>query len=43
MVHTFAFGEEVYIDSTGMGDSLFEGMFSIFPIVIISIMASAIK
>jgi len=39
MVHTFAFGEEVYIDSTGMGDSLFEGMFSIFPIVIISIIA----
>lgn len=39
MVHTFAFGEEVYNDSTGMGDSLFEGMFSIFPIVIISIIA----
>lgn len=37
MVHTFAFGEEVYIDSTGMGDSFFEGMFGIFPIVIISI------
>ena len=39
MVNTFAFGEEVYIDSTGMGDSLFTGMFSIFPIVMISIIA----
>lgn len=39
MVNTFAFGEEVYIDSTGMGDSLFAGMFSIFPIFIIGILA----
>ncbi|WP_029596275.1 hypothetical protein [Exiguobacterium chiriqhucha] len=37
MVHTFAFGEEVYIDSTGMGDSMFDEMFSIFPIFIIGI------
>ncbi|WP_214823478.1 hypothetical protein [Exiguobacterium sp. s28] len=32
MVHTFAFGEEVYIDSTGMGDSFFSGVPIIFPI-----------
>lgn len=38
MVNTFAFGEEVYIDSTGMGDSFFSGMFSIFPIFIIGIL-----
>ncbi|MCC5892812.1 hypothetical protein [Exiguobacterium sp.] len=37
MVNTFAFGEEGYIDSTGMGDSFFSGMFSIFPIFIIGI------
>ncbi|TCI50733.1 hypothetical protein EVJ30_12460 [Exiguobacterium sp. SH5S13] len=38
MVHTFAFGEEIYIDSTEMGDSFFSGMFSIFPIFIIGIL-----
>lgn len=32
MVHTLAFGEEVYIDSTGIGDSFFSGAPSIFPI-----------
>lgn len=32
MVHTFVFGEEVYIDSTGIGDSFFSGAPIIFPI-----------
>lgn len=32
MVNTFAFGEDVYIDSTGMGDSFFSGVPIIFPI-----------
>lgn len=37
MVHAFAFGEEVYIDSGGMGDSFFSGVPIIFPIFILAI------
>lgn len=32
MVYTFAFGEDIYIESTGMGDSFFSGVPIIFPI-----------
>ena len=45
MVNTFAFGEEVYIDSTGMGDSFFSGvpiMFPIFFFLIIGIIVFAV-